>query len=149
MSIQICMCKTSAFVNQLGIYVGRTYRVRLVDGPSPNIGRVEVYANSTGGLDNAEWGTICDDFWDIFDARVACRMMGFPNAVAAPVLSHYGQGTGPIWLNSMNCYGYESDIFTCGYVGISNHSCQHLNDASAECLGKYYVGLNDNIVFVL
>ena len=144
MSMHICMCLISAFANQLCIHIGRTFRVRLVNGPSPNIGSVEVYTNSTGGLDNAEWGTICDDDWDIFDARVACHMMGFPNAVAASVLSHtpvlsYVQRTGPIWLNNINCYGYESDIFTCGYVEIGNHSCQHLNNASAECLGKYYV----------
>ena len=73
-------------------------------------------------------------------------MMGFPNAVAAPVSARYGQGTGPIWLHNMNCYGYESDIFTCGYAGINNHNCQHLNDASAECLGMYHLGLTDNIV---
>ena len=108
----------------------------MVNGPNPYAGRVEVYTNSTGGLDNAEWGTICDDFWDIFDARVVCHLMGVPNAVGAPKLAHYGQGNGPIWLNNMNCHGYESDLFTCGYDGIGNHNCQHFKDASAECLGK-------------
>ena len=96
---------------------------------------MEVYTNSTGGLDNAEWGTICDDFWDINDARVVCRQLGFPDAVSAPSFARYGQGTGPIWLDNVACLGTEPDLFTCGHIGIGNHNCGHHEDASAECSG--------------
>ena len=94
-----------------------------------------MYTNSTGGFDNAEWGTICDDFWGILDARVVCRQLGFPDAVSAPRFARYGQGTGPIWLDDVSCLGTEPDLFACGHIGIGNHNCRHFEDASAECSG--------------
>jgi len=109
-------------------------RVRLVDGPNPHTGRVEIYTNSTGGLDNAEWGAICSDNWDIQDARVVCHQLGYPDAVAVP---RCGQGTGPVWLNSVHCLGNESDLFTCRHNGIGSHNCTYDEDASVECLGMF------------
>ena len=49
------------------LYVPVQYR--LVDGPGPYSGRVEVYY---GG----EWGTVCDDLFDRADAIVLCTSMG-------------------------------------------------------------------------
>jgi len=44
--------------------------IRLVGGPSPVEGRVEVCYDEV-------WGTICDQSWSITDANVACRQLGF------------------------------------------------------------------------
>lgn len=45
--------------------------IRLVDGSSPNEGRVEICA--LGGL----WGTICDKGLDYPDVQVACYQLGY------------------------------------------------------------------------
>ena len=109
--------------------------MRLVDGPSPHTGRVEVYASIE--WDNIlQWGTVCDDYWDIQDARVVCRQLGYPDAVAAPLSAYYGQGSGPILLDNVQCLGIETDLFTCQHNIIGGHNCYHSADASAECLRK-------------
>lgn len=44
--------------------------VRLADGNSPLEGRVELCVNGN-------WGTVCDDFWDVNEASVICRQLSF------------------------------------------------------------------------
>ena len=77
--------------------------VRLVNGPTEYEGRVEVYHNG-------EWGTVCDDGWDLNDAQVVCNELGLGNAVAATVSAFYGEGTGQVWLVNLGCVGTEKTI---------------------------------------
>ena len=115
------------------------HRIRLIDGPDAYTGRVEIYANSTGGLDNAEWGTICDENWNIQDGRVFCHQLGYPDALDVSLSVHYGQGAGPVWLNSLRCLGNESNLFACAHNGFGYHECKDDQYVSVECSGMIMI----------
>ena len=100
--------------------------VRLVNGDNSFEGRVELSRNGT-------WGTVCDDLFDINDAQVICRMLGFSGAVAAYSNARYGQGSGQIWLDDVQCNGNEANIWDCQHSGIGSHNCRHSEDASVVC----------------
>ena len=96
-------------------------------------GRVEVYFNG-------EWGTVCDDRWDNIDATVVCRQLGFYPSVRAYGSAQYGQGTGPIWLSKLSCFGNESSLFECGQIHVATKNCTHYNDAGVNCAYYNYHG---------
>ncbi|XP_058425017.1 scavenger receptor cysteine-rich domain-containing group B protein isoform X3 [Diceros bicornis minor] len=109
-------------------------RLRLVGGPSPCRGRVEVmYA---GG-----WGTVCDDDWDFADARVACREAGCGTALGATGLGHFGYGRGPVLLDNVGCAGTETRLSDCFHLGWGQHNCGHHEDAGVLCSGPEELGL--------
>ena len=46
-------------------------------------------------------------------------------------------GTGPIWLDDVQCVGDEDSIFECPSRPPGEHNCVHFEDASVECLRMY------------
>ena len=101
--------------------------VRLVGGSNDSEGRVEVYYQGA-------WGTICDDSWDDHDARVVCRQLRLPydNAEAFSG-ARFGNGSGLIQLNDVDCSGREYGIKSCKHSGWRNNSCGHSQDAGVRC----------------
>lgn len=83
---------------------------------------------------NGMWGTICDDRWNLNSATVICRMLGLPQASAAPGDSGFGPGSGTIWLDEVSCVGDEKSILDCKHLGLGASSqCQHDEDAGVIC----------------
>ncbi|XP_069462673.1 scavenger receptor cysteine-rich type 1 protein M130-like isoform X3 [Ambystoma mexicanum] len=102
--------------------------VRLVGGQDRCSGRIEIFHGS-------QWGTVCDDEWDLRDATVACRQLGCGAPLSVYRKAKFGQGTGPIWLDDVHCTGLESSLAECRTKpwGISN--CKHMEDAGLVCSG--------------
>uniref|UniRef100_A0A3B4CQH6 SRCR domain-containing protein n=1 Tax=Pygocentrus nattereri TaxID=42514 RepID=A0A3B4CQH6_PYGNA len=103
--------------------------VRLVDGGSRCAGRVEV-------LHRGQWGTVCDDGWDMSDAAVVCRELHCGVAVAKLSNAHFGPGSGQIWMDDVDCSGSESTLKNCRSAGWGKHNCHHGIDTGVICSGK-------------
>ena len=130
--------------------------IRLVNGTNNYEGRVEICWNET-------WGAVCDGMWSESGAQVACRQLGYPttgnksacikitlfntaflfswfvhlNPTGATPLNNafFGQGTGPILLNDLNCTSTESRLVDCHHNGIGQAVfCRgHMDDAGLRC----------------
>ncbi|XP_023573073.1 macrophage scavenger receptor types I and II isoform X2 [Octodon degus] len=100
--------------------------VRLVDGSSPHQGRVEVFHQG-------QWGTICDDHWEIRAASVICRSLGYKGVQTVHKAAYFGKGTGPIWLNEVFCFGGEKSIEECRISRWGVRVCTHSEDAGVTC----------------
>ncbi|KAM9764239.1 T-cell differentiation antigen CD6 isoform 2-T2 [Dama dama] len=99
--------------------------LKLVGGGSPCEGRVEM-------LELGQWGSVCDDTWDLEDAHVVCRQLGCGWAVQALPGLHFAPGQGHIHRDQVNCSGLETYLWDCpGLPG--NGYCGHKEDAGVVC----------------
>ena len=117
----ISIAKSYIFVEN-----GEVAQVRLVDGSVASEGRVEI-------LYNGQWGTVCDDFWDIDDATVVCKQLNYVAATTAWQGAHFGEGTGHIYMDNVDCVGDEEGLSQCDFTGWVTHNCRHGEDAGVEC----------------
>ena len=98
-------------------------------------GRVEVFYNGT-------WGAVCGLHWDLQDAKVVCRQLGFKDALAAALDSDRVNATR--WFSNASCVGSEISITECDHSGWSDH-CHYMQEpwsAAVVCItGKASVTL--------
>ncbi|XP_069114155.1 scavenger receptor cysteine-rich type 1 protein M130-like isoform X2 [Argopecten irradians] len=102
-----------------------TKYIRLVGGSSNKEGRVEI-------LYNGNWGTICDDGFGTPDATVVCNQLGYSGGEAYS-RAYFGEGTGPVWMEELDCTGSECNLADCPFPGWGNVNCNHREDAGVKC----------------
>ena len=124
---------------------------RLVNGTNPLEGRVEICINNA-------WGTVCSTSFSGDEAEVICRNLGYlppgnvlahftyyalaalystdaesPVAVRNP---RFGIGTGPIFLEKLECNSKQSSLLDCDKATPTGlHHCTHEQDVGVICPG--------------
>ena len=98
----------------------------MVGGKDAKEGTVEIFYQGI-------WGTVCDDDWDIQDASVVCRMIGYDSALTATTKSHFGMGSGIILLDEVKCIGNESNLMQCGHDRTGETNCGPAEAAGVVC----------------
>ena len=102
--------------------------IRLAGGSTGFEGRVEQYYAGS-------WSTVCDDDWNLNDAKVVCRQLGLGGAMRAITGSFFGQGTGRAILSNVDCTGNETALGWCLHSGWISRSCSQT--AGVVCEGRF------------
>ena len=66
-----------------------------------------------------------------------CRQLGYSGGTALSY-AYYGEGEGDIWLDNVECSGYEGALSDCTHNGVGVENCGHYEDASVQC-GMFYL----------
>jgi len=102
--------------------------VRLVGTNVSHVGQLEIQYNGT-------WGAVCgysSYYWDIRDAQVICRMLGY-KAAERPIWYIEGETTTRKLMDEVGCSGKEKSIAECAHLGWWN--------VRSDCTYKRFAGV--------
>lgn len=102
--------------------------VRLAGGSDRCEGRVELWRDG-------QWGTVCDDQWDLQEADMVCAQHSCGYALSVTGQGGpFPPGAGPIHLDELNCTGTEDNLWSCP-TAKEESDCGHKEDAGVVCSG--------------
>ncbi|XP_077207064.1 scavenger receptor cysteine-rich domain-containing protein DMBT1-like [Paroedura picta] len=101
-------------------------QIRLAGGWNRCVGRVEVFYEGV-------WGTICDDQFGMNESQVVCKQLDCGNTTRVLGWSYFGNGSGPIMLDQVQCEGNEPAIWNCSHSDWYGSDCGHNEDISVIC----------------
>ena len=105
--------------------------IRLADSISstPGIvsGHIEIHING-------KWGTICNEGWDIKDAVVACKQLGYWTAIDTKYSVKNGRGQGSILMSNVNCSGWENSLVQCAHSRFTE--CPNFRVVEVTCYSQ-------------
>ncbi|XP_063960170.1 galectin-3-binding protein B-like [Lytechinus pictus] len=87
-------------------------------------------------LYNSSWGTLCGRGWDLKEADVACRLLGFLGASDVLHNTAFGEGTGKVFLEDISCLGSVVTSMNCTFMSLEAVDCPHNLDVGVMCKGS-------------
>lgn len=79
---------------------------------------------------NGVWGRVGVDQWDIRDANVVCKQLGYSGAQGLKIFDV--SDSEPLWMNNVHCTGRENTLWACPFSGWGHaHTTGH--DAGVSC----------------
>ena len=100
--------------------------IRLIGQSGPHEGWVEIYLLG-------HWGTVCHNGWDLLDATVVCRQMGYSRALSTPDFGDHLNASGIVWFDKVNCNGSEESLIQCSSASLGQPDCNPYSAAGVSC----------------
>ncbi|NXU73950.1 C163A protein, partial [Oreotrochilus melanogaster] len=100
-----------------GVLCSEFLALRLVNG-NECAGRLEVFYNGT-------WGSICSNRMSQLTARTVCKHLNCGDGGEIARDFEYGRGSGPMWLDHIECTEQHSSLWQCQSDTWDPHSCDN------------------------
>ncbi|KAK2516735.1 hypothetical protein Q9233_013498, partial [Columba guinea] len=132
---QLMLCKTShtqtiptGVAEDVGVICSEFLTLRLVDG-NDCAGRLEVFYNGT-------WGSICSNRMSQLIATIVCKHLNCGDGGKIARDFTYGRGSGPTWLDYIECTEQHSSLWQCQSDPWDPHSCDNrAEETHISCTG--------------
>ncbi|XP_056636755.1 lysyl oxidase homolog 3-like [Diorhabda sublineata] len=109
-------------------------RLKKVDGAIKLVGGAGEFEGNVEILHDGTWGAICDDEWDVTEAKIICKQLGYSGENAVPTAnSYFGPAKRKFWMDNVYCDNTDTEITNCRFDGWGQHDCTPTEAAGVIC----------------